>query len=446
MKKLTHFLVFFFVTSSVFSQTIPETIDELLKAYARQYAFNGSVLVSQRGNILLQKGYGFKNFANHSLNDEKTIFESGSITKQFTAVLILQLQEKKLLSVQDKISKYIPDYPNGDSITIENLLTHTSGISNYTNDSSFLKTGLNKPLTPDGLLQLFKNKPLDFSPGKKYNYSNSGYAVLGYIIEKVTGKSYFTVMRENILQPLHMDHSGFDFKSLKNPDKATGYLRLTAKTQQTASILDSSISYAGGALYTTIQDLNKWDRALYSGEIISKAALEPAFTPHLAGYGYGWIVDSAYNKKVLLHDGGIFGFESFVVRIPEDEICIILLDNHSCKRLAKVAEEINAILNNQPYEFPSLHKEIDLDSATLIRYVGEYQLGPKFIVKIAFEDGQLLVEAAGQGKVELYPELDNFFFTKIINLQIEFFKDANGKVTRMALYQDGDKVEGKKIK
>jgi len=446
MKKLINCLILFFITCSVFSQTIPETIDELLKVYAGQYAFNGSVIVAQKGNILLQKGYGYKNFNTHSLNDEKTIFQVGSITKQFTAVVILQLQEKNLISVQDKLSKYIPDYPNADKITVENLLTHTSGIFNYTNDETFMKTEAVKSITLEHLIGLFKNKPLDFPPGEKYNYSNSNYILLGYIIGKITGKSYFTVVRENIFQPLHMDHSGFDFKTLAGPDKATGYLKLTHKINQPAPIIDSSVAYAAGGLYTTVGDLYKWDRALYTGQIINAASREQAFTAHQSNYGYGWIIDSSYGKKVLIHEGGIFGFASFIGRVPADETCIILFDNHQCQGLARIAEDINSILNDQPYEFPRPRNEIEVDTATLRQYVGKYQLGPDFIVTVTLEDGQLMAQGSGQGKVELYAERSDFFYTKIIKAQLEFFRDANGKVTRMNLYQNGNEAQGKKIK
>jgi len=446
MKKIISCLALLIISCSVFTQTISETIDELLKIYARQYAFNGSVLVAQKGNILLQKGYGYKNFNAHSLNDEKTVSQVGSITKQFTAAIILQLQEKNMLSVQDKLSKYIPDYPGGDKITVENLLTHTAGIFNYTNDAAFMKSEAAKPLSLEHLIGLFKNKSLDFQPGEKFNYSNSGYILLGYIIEKLTGRPYFRVVKENIFQPLHMDHSGFDFNDLADTNKATGYFKLTAKRNQPATIVDSSVSYAAGSIYTTVGDLYKWDRALYTNQIISTASRELAFTPHQSNYGYGWIIDSAYGKKVVMHEGGIFGFVSFIGRIPADETCIILFDNHQCPVLAKIAEDINSILNNQLYEFPQPRNEIEIDSAILRQYVGEYQLGPGFIVNVTLEDGQLMAQGTGQGKVELYAERNDFFYTKIINAQLEFFRDASGRVTRMDLYQDGRQLQGKKIK
>jgi len=446
MKKIFYCLPFLLCISPVIAQTVPQTIDELLKAYSNQYAFNGTVLVAQKGNVLLKKGYGFKNAASHSQNDENTIFQIGSITKQFTSAIILQLQEKNLLSVQDKLSKYISDYPDGDSITIENLLTHTSGIFNYTNDESFMQTKASEPITLEHLIGLFKNKPLDFKPGKKYNYSNSGYILLGYIIEKVTGKSYFDVVRENIFQPLHMDHSGFDFNGLKSPDKAVGYLKLTPKNSVPASIVDSSVSYAAGSIYTTVGDLYKWDQALYTDRIISSSSLQQAFTPHQSNYGYGWVIDSAYGKKAVMHEGGIFGFVSFIVRILADSTCIIIFDNRSSPGLAKIAEDIDAILNDQPYDFPMPRTEIEVDTAILRQYTGQYELRPGFVLTISLEDGQLVAQGTGQARIELYPEKINFFFTKIIQAQIEFIRDPNGKTTRLTLYQGGQELQAKKIK
>jgi CubicO group peptidase (beta-lactamase class C family) len=325
VKKYLLFSWTIFLSFSAFPQTISKKIDSLLTAYQKVSDFNGSVLVARKGTIIFEKGYGYKNKKALLPNDPNTVFQIGSITKQFTSAIILQLKEKQKLSLQDKLSQYIPDYPNGDQITIEQLLTHTAGIYNYTNNRDFMKDESTKPIARDSLLALFRNKPLDFKPGEKFNYSNSGYILLGYIIEKVTGKSYFQVVRDNIFRPLHMDHSGFDFTHLTSSDKATGYNPPAPLAP--AEIVDSSVSLSAGAVYTTIGDLYKWDRALYSGSILSQPSEEAAFTPHLARYGYGWMIDSLYGKRVVEHGGGITGFVSFILRVPEDETCIIVLDN-----------------------------------------------------------------------------------------------------------------------
>ncbi|SRR5579871_2181126 len=446
MKKIVLFLLTGAISFNISAQTPAQEIDEMMKQYAKQNSFNGVVLVAQKENVLLQKGYGYKNIAARTLNDTNTAFQIGSLTKQFTAAIILQLQEQHKISLQDKLSKYIPDYPHGDSITIENLLTHTSGIYNYTNDEDFMKNKSSNPLKPDSLIALFKNKPLDFSPGTKYNYSNSGYVLLGYIIEKITGKSYFTIIEENIFKPLGMTRSGFDFKKLKNQNKATGYFRVNPEKAEAAAIIDSSVSYAAGSIYTTVGDLYKWDRALYTRKIMHDSSLQKAFTPFISNYGYGWVIDSAYGKKVVMHEGGIPGFASFIARIPTDRICIILLDNKESPGLPKIAENINSILNQQPYDFPKPRTEISVDTAILKQYTGQYQVSSKFILMISLENGQLILQATGQQKNELFAERENFFFMKLADTQVEFVKDIYGKIESLILYQYQQKIPAVKIK
>src|SRR5258708_17001406 len=311
MKKILLFLWVILPACSTHSQTLPQKLDTLLTAYTRQHSFNGSALVARQGTVLLQKGYGYKNLQDHAWNDSNGIFQIGSITKQFTSAIILQLQEKNKLSLQDKLSKYIPDYPHGGEITIENLLTHTSGIYNYPNDGDFMQHKTTHPINRDSLIARFKNTPLDFSPGEKFSYSNSGYILLGYIIEKITGKPYFRVVREQIFQPLQMRHSGFDFTGLTSPDKAIGYP--SPSSDQPADIVDSSVSFAAGAMYTTAGDLYKWDRALYTGGIINQASFQKTFSPYKTGYRYAWGVGFALWTKNLMVCGRINRFVFFLL-------------------------------------------------------------------------------------------------------------------------------------
>jgi CubicO group peptidase (beta-lactamase class C family) len=439
--------LFCFISSALpsIAQSVPEKIDTLLTAFEKQDAFSGSVLVARRGTVIFEKGYGYKNKKENALNDSNTIFQIGSITKQFTSAIILKLEEKNQLSLRDKLSKYIPDYPNGDQITIEHLLTHTSGVYNYTNDTAFMRKEAFTSINRDSLIATFKNKPLDFHPGDKFNYSNSGYILLGYIIEKVTGKSYFQVVRENIFRPLHMDHTGFDFSALVNADKAIGYMPPAAGLP--APIVDSSVSFAAGAIYTTVGDLYKWDRALYTGDIISPASLQKAFTPHLDKYGYGWMIDSAYGKKMVGHGGGIPGFVSDILRVPEDQTCVIVLDNHpSPASPGQIASEINALLNGKEYNIPHGRTAIHLDTTLLKQNVGEYQLAPGFIITVSLENGSLMSQATGQAKLELFAEKENFFFLKVVDAQLEFIKGPDDKVEKLILHQNGRLIPGNKIK
>jgi CubicO group peptidase (beta-lactamase class C family) len=277
MKKIFVLVAVLFIGHFSFAQG--DKLDALIDAYARLYKFNGSALVAKNGTILLNKGYGFRNAADKVANNEQTIFQLGSITKQFTSAVILKLQEEKKLSVSDKLSKYFPGYPKGDSITIEQLLTHTSGIYSYTNDPNFMANEVTKPANREMMMALFRDKPFDFSPGTSWNYSNSGYSLLGYIIEAVTKKPYEQAVRKYIFTPLHMTHSGFDFTHLKNKEKATGYFELNDKETIAAPIVDSSVSYSAGAIYSTTGDLYLWHKALQKNKILSKAQQEKAYTP-----------------------------------------------------------------------------------------------------------------------------------------------------------------------
>lgn len=442
MKKLLFFLSPIIFALQGVGQPTYGMLDTLISAFAQQKAFNGTALVAQKGKILLEKGYGYKNKSEGTFNDANTIFQIGSITKQFTSTIILQLAEKKQLNLQDRLSKYFPDFPKGDSITIEHLLTHTSGVYNYTNDADFMKASSEKIISRDSLIARFKNKPLDFEPGTKWSYSNSGYILLGAIIEKVTGKTYFRVVRENIFQSLGMDHSGFDFTDLKSPDKAIGY---SQDFSMAVGIVDSSVSFAAGSIYSTVGDLYKWDRALYTNEVVSQTSLEKAFTEYKSSYGYGWFIREAYGKKTVGHPGGITGFSSFMMRVPEEESFVILLSNCPSQALAKIDVAINALLNGQEPELPVAKREIQLASDTLKLYTGEYELSPAFHIEITLEDGLLEAQATGQNKNPLFAEKNNLFFFKVVDAEIEFLKGSNGKTDRMILYQNGQKVEGKKI-
>ncbi|HEV7423678.1 MAG TPA: serine hydrolase [Candidatus Paceibacterota bacterium] len=442
MKKILLILFAYTVTGCNYGQISPASLDSLVSAYERQNSFNGTVLVAQKGKIILEKGYGFENKKENKLNTANTIYQIGSITKQFTSAIILQLVEKQKMGLQDRLSKYIPDYPMGDSITVENLLTHTSGIYNYTDDENFMKTSSERPISRDSLINLFKNKPLDFPPGTKWSYSNSGYILLGIIIEKVTHKSYFQVARESIFEPLEMSHTGFDFTNLKSPDKATGY---SGDFSTPVGIVDSSVSFAAGSIYTTVGDLYKWDQALYTNRIISQALLQKAFTPYKSNYGYGWQIVTEYNKKITEHGGGITGFVSYILRVPDDQICIIALSNVPSPTPAIIANQINGLFNGKKPELPVARKEIHLDSGTLKLYTGEYELAPSFHIVITMEKGVLEAQATNQGKNPLFAEKANFFFLKVVDAQVEFFQGPDGKIDHLVLYQNGQKVEGKKL-
>jgi CubicO group peptidase (beta-lactamase class C family) len=339
------------IQTSIFGQELTQKLDKYLLTTAKsKNKFNGTVLVAKDGQILLNKGYGYKNKIEKIYTDTSTIYQIGSITKTFTSAIILHLQEEKMLSVTDKITKYIADYPNGDDITIENLLTHTSGIFEYLESKEYAKENFIKPVCIDTLIAFFKSEKRLFKSGERFSYTNSGYILLAFIIEKITGKKYEQVVRDVIFEPLQMTHSGFDLKNLSDTNKAINYDNISKKRLVSEPVFDSTHAPGCGNIYSTAMDLYKWDRALYGNKILGQSSLHKAYTPYKSKYGYGWFIDSSYGKFNVFHGGGTPGFHSHIQRFINDDVCIILLSNNAYCDLSEITNRLAAIIFNQPYE------------------------------------------------------------------------------------------------
>jgi len=296
------------------------------------------------------------------------------------------------------------------------------------------------------MMALFRDKPFDFSPGTSWNYSNSGYSLLGYIIEAVTKKPYEQAVRKYIFTPLGMTHSGFDFTHLKSKEKAIGYFKLNDKEAVVAPIVDSSVSYSAGAIYSTIGDLYLWHKALEKNNILSKAQQEKAYTPVKNKYGYGWGIDSIEGKRKVSHSGGIHGFTTNISRVPEDDICIVLLSNASDPTIGEITKSIFAILYGKEYELPKLRTEIKLPEEKLKEYIGEYEINKDLHVIISLKDGELVATPTGQKTEVLYAEKEDLLFVKSQDIQLEFTRNEKKEVDGFILHQGDAKMPCKKIK
>ncbi|MGH9872599.1 MAG: serine hydrolase [Pyrinomonadaceae bacterium] len=345
---------------SAFAQDRARQIDELMSQYHKYQQFNGSVLVADNGKVIYRKGFGLANMEWNIPNEPDTKFRLGSITKQFTATLVLQLVEQGKIKLDGKVSDYLPDYrkDTGARMTIHHLLSHTSGVPNYTAQPGFFANVSRNPFKVDDFVKQYASGDLEFEPGAKFNYSNSGYFLLGDIIEKVTGKTYEQVLKENILDPVGMKNTGYDHYGTVLSKRAAGYVR-TPNGYENAPYLDMSIPYAAGSIYSTIEDLFLWDQALYGEKILSAASRELMFKPNLENYGYGVGIRKASlgpNKltvPIIEHNGGINGFSTTIVRLVGDNRLIVLLDNTSQGRyLDGISLAITNILYGQPYESP----------------------------------------------------------------------------------------------
>lgn len=328
-------------------------IDGLLKKYNRLRQFNGSALVADHGVVIHKKGYGYADFEWQIPNTPDTKFRLGSITKQFTSMVIMQLVADGKIKLDDKLAALLPEYrqDTGARVTVEHLLTHTSGIPSYTSLPGFRQNVARNPYRVDDFVKQFASGDLQFEPGSKYAYSNSGYFLLGAIIERVTGKPYEKVLQERIFDPIGMKSSGYDHSETVLARRARGYT-VEPSGYHNADYLDMSIPYAAGSLYSTVEDLQLWDRALYADGLLPPALKTKMFTPALDDYAFGWIVrkmklqDGRTEVLTISHSGGINGFSSFLVRIPGEQQLVVLLDNTSGgAKLEEIARGIISILH-----------------------------------------------------------------------------------------------------
>ena len=359
------FILFLVLISNIsFAQTKVEQIEELLNTYEADGKFNGSVLVSEQAKVIYKKGFGMANMEWDIPNKPNTKHRLGSITKQFTAMLILQLVAEGKLDLQAPITAYLPDYPkaSGDLITIHHLLTHTSGIPNYTAFPKFMQDESRNPYSPEDFVKKFDEKALDFTPGDKFSYSNSGYFLLGVIAEKLSGKSYEQLLHEKIFTPLKMNDTGFDNHGDILKNRATGYEK-QGKNYVNSQYIDMTIPYAAGSMYSTVEDLYLWDQALYTTTLLPKKYMTMYFEPYIpafgsAQYAYGWgvgyekIGSSTDSIYAIGHGGGINGFNTNISRTTSNKSMIVLLNNTGGAPLNEMTRAIRGIMHNTAYDMP----------------------------------------------------------------------------------------------
>lgn len=432
----TVLLVWVLAVESCSAQDLASKADEYLKAHVKTGRFSGSVLIARAGKPLFSMGYGMANLEHDVPNTAQTKFRLGSITKQFTAAAILQLEERGKLSVQDPVCKYVEECPSAwQKVTIHNLLTHTSGIPNMTSFPEYRKTWM-LPSRPNETILRFKDKPLDFEPGEKFSYSNSGYVLLAVILEKATGGPFERYLKENIFDPVGMTNSGHDSHDAILKHRATGYTMSRGELVNSA-YHDMTIPIGGGDLYSTVEDMLLWDQALYTEKVLSKKSLDKVFTSFKSNYGYGWMVTQQFNRQQIGHGGGINGFSTAFNRYPEDRTCIVVLANMDFAATGRIARDLAAIVYGEKYEIPKERVAIQVDPKIYEAYVGKYELRPGFVMTVTRDGYRLMTQLTGQQVVEVFPETENKFFLKVVDAQLTFVKGENGQVTHLILHQGG---------
>jgi CubicO group peptidase (beta-lactamase class C family) len=430
-------------TGKVNEQSLEAKVDAYVKPYLEMKAFSGTILIARKGKIVLEKGYGMANYELNVPNTVQTKFHLASISKTFTAAAIMMLEERGQLSVKDPLNKYIPDYPNGDKITLHNLLIHTSGIPNVNNFSEYGDWS-RYAQTPASLVEKFKNRPLNFEPGARYDYSNSNYNVLAFIIEKVSGKSYGEFLQANIFEPLAMKDTAHDGNAaLLIRNAASGYTPAGFDGFEKVPYLDWTIKTGNGSIYSTVEDLYKWDRALYTEKLLKRATLEKIFTKHVDdAVGYGWFLGKRLNRNVYRMSGRSPGFQCEIHRYIDDDVCVIVLGNNYSGAASFMINDIAAIAFNEPYEALAVNKDLQLDPKTVASYLGRFQGGRDFFVPNAWirlenREGHLAMRWSMGGLSWLVPMTESRFYDRNFGGSVTFVKNDKGEISQLIYRSSG---------
>jgi CubicO group peptidase (beta-lactamase class C family) len=464
--KLKTTLLFLLIGQLVFGQNRAQEIDSLLTSVYNNGKLNGNVLIADKGQVIYNHSFGLANEITHEKLNENSVFNLASVSKQFTAMAIVILKEQGKLNYDDKIIKYLPELSNYSNVSIRNLLNHTSGLPDYLNlnnnpeakeyysDSLAGKIATNK----DIITFLSKYKPkANFEPNTRFEYSNTGYVLLASIIEKITGLTYAEYLDKAIFKPLKMNNTLVYCRRLL-PKKINNYAYdyvysdSLKKYCPSDSLKDFKINNSldgivgDGNVHSTVDDLLKWDRALYTDQLVSKSSMKEVFqgaelndktkTP----YGFGWFLDDNPDfGKIAFHFGGWVGYSTFIERDIDNDKTIIILQNHS--RVSFPFNELRHIIYNKPYP-----AEITLSNEQLKKLVGTYKIQEGFELKISIDKNQLCVQATGQDIAPLFAENELLFFTKVADAKIQFEKNKKGEITCLYLLQNGNKTKAEKKK
>ena len=422
-----------------------ERVESYLKGVLKTQKHPGfSVLVSRDQQVLYQQAYGVADMESGRLNYPDTTFLIGSITKQFTSAAILKLQEQGKLSVQDPLGKYFPGWPRGDEVTLHHLLTHTSGIHNFTSSPTFPNDAL-EAVDPKVLIAAIREMPYDFSPGAKWSYSNSGYFLLGAIVEKVSGKAYGVYLFDQFFGPLGMQRTGvYRHDSETTESEAMGHAGGLQGYYRSAR-WHMSWTGGAGALYSTTGDLNRWNESVFGGKVLRPESLDLALAPvqlpegePQVPYGYGWMVHSERGQPQVAHGGGLLGFVSYCHYFPKQKLSVVVLCNASIgyipEQMSMKLAEIYLGAQLQPP--PSRVVDESLLGRHYDDYVGEYDYGSAVMV-ITRDGDQLWAQLGTQQRHEVFPAAMDEFFWKIVNARVRFQRDKEGKVIAAEHKQSG---------
>jgi D-alanyl-D-alanine carboxypeptidase len=413
----------------------------IVSRYVKADLFAGCVLVAQAGVPLLRQGFGLADREWQIAHVPTGKFRLGSLTKQFTATAILQLVERQKLSLEDEISRFFPQAPPyWRGVYLLHLLTHTSGIASYTSIPGFFAQQARIDRTPEEIIALTSSAPLQFAPGSRFRYNNTGYILLGHVIEAVAGRPYEDYVRAEILEPLGLAATGYDHDELILPERVQGY-RYEAGQFKHAAFLAMSVPYAAGSLYSTLDDLLIWQRALREGKPIAAGSLALMFSDHGYGYGFAWGIQQQFSRRHFVHAGGINGFSVVISLYPDEDLLVLVLANIQGAPVQKIAHD----LASEFFGLGGNAQPVVLDPALLADYVGAYRLADGEILQVAQEGSRLFIESAARPRLELVAEDDHDFVSPLVDEKIRFEADGVEQASHLIVRRGGKDMIGERI-
>jgi CubicO group peptidase (beta-lactamase class C family) len=433
-----------FLSLPLAAADVAERLDALAAKHFKADEPGAAILVTRGGTPLLRKGYGMADLEQGTKITPDNVFRLGSITKQFTAVAVLQLVESGKVALSDPITKYLPDAPvHGKAITVEHLLTHTSGIPSYTGHPDFRKR-LAEPMKPEQIIDIVRKDPLKFDPGTKWEYNNSGYVLLGMLIENVSGMSYAEYLEKNVYPRADLRSTRYGDTRPLVPGRVPGYGRLGGKIVN-ADYVSMTIPYAAGSLLSTVDDLARWNVAVAAGKVVDRKLLDKAWTPYRladdddTGYGYGWRVRPLAGERVVEHGGGIHGYSTHALWLPQHDVFVAVLTNDQ----SRDPDFVTRLLALEAIGKPWLEGEVAMSAEELATYAGVYRVDEKTRRTLTVEDGKLYSQREGSSRLEIFPVAkDQFRFRESFS-SISFERDAAGNIVAMTL-DDGTKSRATK--
>lgn len=441
MRQISRLFIFIhlmlFIPAKGFAQPAgrQQRLEAIMNSYHRLGLFNGSISITKKGRTIFRQSCGYADATSKRKNSAGTKFNIYSITKSFTATVILKLVAEKQITLEQKLSAYYPSLPGSDTITIRHLVTHTSGIYNYNNDFTM-------PVGSEAeMIAWLEKKPLDFVPGSRFRYSNTGYFLLGFIIEKTTGMSYEEAVQKHILLPLGMKNSGFDLRKPSTSKKAKGYTHINNRQNEEATVWDYRELYSAGGMYSTADDLQCFHRAMQNGNLLPDSLIRSACTPYRKNYGLGWFIDTIKGQRIISHSGGATGFRSYLIRDTENDICIVLLCNSETSDIIAIRNKLLDELNGRNYTLPE-----NVDAGKLYQFEGAYKLTPSLIIYIHRDKGLLMATTNRRGSMALMPEGKNVFQIEAINARLLFKQTAAGAYDTLVFSQKGETVTAVRLK